>query len=109
MNKTDSTDPKEMYIEKNKVKQALDRIGIQCRNKKATAEFEIMDKDFRGYARFKDFCKFVKKHKKGKAYDEVDDPGPDSSMSSSEEVELHVRAIWKNYIDPERECVKDCY
>ena len=105
MSKTDSTDPKEMYIEKNKVKQALDRVGIQCRNKKATAEYDIMDKDFRGKVRFKDFCKFVKKHKKGKAYDEIDNPSSDSSISSSEEVEMHCRAIWKNYIDPERECV----
>ena len=69
-----------------------------------------MDKDYRGHVRFKDFCKFVKKHKKGKAYKAIDEPSsPDSSMFSSEEVDLHARAIWKNYIDPERECLVYTY
>ena len=36
-----------------------------------------MDKDFRGHVRFKDLCRFIKNHQKGKAY------GVDSSNDSS--------------------------
>ena len=61
-----------------------------------------MDKDFNNYVRFKDFCKFVKKHKKGEAYEDVD--GNDSSFSSSDVFEDTIKGFWKK-IDPERNCV----
>ena len=63
--------------------------GIDARDREANVEFEIMDKDFRGHVRFKDFCKFVKKHLQGKAYESVD--YVDSSISSSEEYEQTIR------------------
>ena len=49
--------------------------GIETKGEDGRVEFEIMDKDFRGHVRFKDLCRFVKNHQKGKAY------GVDSSMS----------------------------
>ena len=72
-----------MYITKDKVKEALETQGISPRTEDAKTEFEIMDKDFNNHVRFKDFCKFCKKHAKGKAYEDVD--GKDSSLSSSDE------------------------
>ena len=77
-----------------------------------------MDKDFNNYVRFKDFCKFVKKHKKGKAYENVatkkqrgrvevvwvKTDGNDSSFSSSDVFEDEIKGFWKE-IDPERNCV----
>ena len=64
-----------------------------------------MDKDFNNCVRFKDFCKFVKAHRLGKAYD-----GTDSSISSSDIFNDVVREMWKK-ADPERNCkipVDDC-
>ena len=64
-----------------------------------------MDPDFNNYVRFKDFCKFVKNHGKGKAYEDFD--GNDSSFSSSDVFEDVVKGFWKK-IDPERNCVVSC-
>ena len=57
-----------------------------------------MDKDFRNCVRFKDFCKFIKAYRLGKAYD-----GTDSSLSSSDIIDNGVRDMWKR-MDPERTC-----
>ena len=63
-----------------------------------------MDKDFNNYVTFKDFCKFVKKHAKGEAYDLVDLSDSSFSWSSSEAHEDNTRDYWK-IMDPERRCV----
>ena len=92
-----------MFVTRDKIVTTLLTWGIEPREPgDGMLEFEIMDKDFRNQVRFKDFCKFVKKHKKGKAYEEID--SPDSSMSSSEEVELKARETWRDIFDPERNC-----
>ena len=62
--------PKEAKLDRERVPQALEGVGIQCTGDgSGFIEFVKMDRDFRGYVRFKDFCKFIKKHRKGKAYD----------------------------------------
>ena len=95
----DPQKPKEMAITKDNVKQALENVGVKCRgNGSGYEEFCIMDKDFRNCVRFKDFCKFVKAHRRGKAYD-----GTDSSLSSSDIFDDVVRDMWKR-MDPERNC-----
>ena len=77
------------------VKPALEGVGITCRGDgSGFEEFCIMDKDFRNAVRFKDFCKFVKNHRRGKAYD-----GTDSSLSSSDIFDDVVRGMWKK-VDP---------
>ena len=57
-----------------------------------------MDRDFRDFVRFKDFCKFVKNHKKGKAYHEND-----SSLSTSDIFDDVMREMWMK-CDPDRNC-----
>ena len=57
-----------------------------------------MDRDFRNMVRFKDFCKFVKNHKKGKAYHQTD-----SSLSTSDIFEDVMRDMWIK-CDPNRDC-----
>ena len=61
-----------------------------------------MDKDYRGHVRFKDLCRFIKNHKRGKAYEKVDIK--DSSLSSSEEYDTTIRLEWEGTtgLDPER-------
>ena len=49
-----------------------------------------MDKDFHNYVRFKEFKKFVKMFKEGKAY-----TGTDSSLSSSDVFDEIARELWK--------------
>ena len=79
-------------------------MGIQCKDLSGYAEFVIMDKNFRNYVRFKDFCKFVKTHKKGKAYKTyMDSDCGDSSMSSSEVFGIMMRDLWVK-CDPQRTC-----
>ena len=81
------------------MKPALMMQGIECRGDgSGRIEFDIMDQDFRGHVRFKDFCKFVKHHEMGIAYGEKD-----SSISSSEVIDEMVREQWR-VIDPERTC-----
>ena len=95
----DRTKPKEMAITRETVKPALEGAGITCRGDgSGYEEFCIMDKDFRNCVRFKDFCKFVKAYRQGKAYD-----GTDSSLSSSDIIDNGVRDMWKR-MDPERTC-----
>ena len=62
-----------------------------------------MDKKFNGYVRFKDYCKFVKKWHKGKAYD--NDWFSDSSLSLSDFFSDNDsdRERW-HQMDPERTC-----
>ena len=57
-----------------------------------------MDRDFRNMVRFKDFCKFVKNHRKGKPYKDTD-----SSLSTSESYAQLVRDLWMQ-CDIERRC-----
>ena len=91
--------PKDMAITKENVKSALEGAGIPCRGDgSGYEEFCIMDKDFRNVVRFKEFCKFVKAHRRGKAYD-----GTDSSLSSSDIFDDVVRTMWVK-MDPERTC-----
>ena len=71
--------------------------GIECRGD-GREEFCIMDSDFRGHVRFKDFCKFVKMNRQGRAYED-----PDSSSSDSDLVDLAVKDLWQK-IDPEHTC-----
>ena len=95
----DTTKPKEMAITKENVKAALEGAGITCRgNGSGYEEFCIMDKDFHNCVRFKEFCKFVKAYRRGKAYD-----GTDSSLSSSDIFDDVVRTMWVK-MDPERSC-----
>ena len=71
--------------------------GIECiGDGSGQREYEIMDHDYRGKVRFKDFCKFVKAHEKGIAYKEK---AKDSSHSDSDIVEEVVREIWQE-LDP---------
>ena len=99
----DASEPKKMYITKDKVAQALQTLGIEPREPgDGNIEFEIMDEDFRGIVRFKDFLKFVKKHAKGKAYESLE-KYHDSTISSSDEEEQECREAWKE-MDPERNC-----
>merc|ERR1719232_299995 len=87
----DQTNPKNMSIPRESVKPALEGAGITCRGDgSGYEEFCIMDKDFRNCVRFKDFCKFVKAYRRGKAYD-----GTDSSLSSSDIFDDVVRNMWK--------------
>ena len=58
-----------------------------------------MDSEFRNHVRFKDYCKFVKAHARGKAYDESD-----SSLSSSDYLDEALKDMWRQ-MDPERLCV----
>ena len=95
----DRNKPKDMAITRETVKPALEGAGITCRGDgSGYEEFCIMDKDFRNCVRFKDFCKFVKAYRRGKAYD-----GTDSSLSSSDIFDDVVRNMWKK-MDPERTC-----
>ena len=96
----DPTWPQSMFIQKEQVKKALRGVDIDVRgDRTGYKEFCLMDKDFRNHVRFKDFCKFVKNHNKGKAYNEED-----SSLSSSDIFEDIIRDLWRE-IDPERLCV----
>jgi len=88
-----------MSITKDKVSAALLNVDIVCRGDgSGYEEFCIMDSDFRGVVRFKDFCKFVKNHKKGKAYDDSD-----SSLSTSDFFDAILKNMWIS-VDPERNC-----
>lgn len=81
------------------VPQALLNVGIRCRgNGSGYEEFTIMDKDFNNYVRFKDFCKFVKNHNKGKAYTSGDSSASDSGIFDE------IMTQWWKDIDPERRC-----
>ena len=92
-----------MFVTKDKLQTLLLTWGIEPREPgDGNLEFEIIDRDFRGHVRFKDFLKFVKRHLKGKAYDLVDNYH-DSSISSSELIEKTLRDSWRE-IDPERNC-----
>ena len=93
-----------MYITKDKLADLLTSMGIEPREDDANIEFEIIDQDYRGHIRFKDFVKFVKKNAKGKAYESVDHKYQDSSISSDSEEEQSARKEWKREIDPERSC-----
>ena len=81
--------PKESYITRQQVAQALAMNGISVEGD-GEREFLIMDADFRGHVRFKDFCKFVKNWRKGKAYQDSD-----SSASTSDMVDDVLKEQWK--------------
>ena len=93
----DNSRGKDTYILQGQVVQALAMQGIECKDD-GREEFEIMDSEFRGHVRFKDFCRFVKKHRQGKAYE-----GSDSSISDSEIIDNFLKDQWRE-IDPERTC-----
>ena len=93
------TDPKSMRIGKDQVRIVLETVQINCQGDgSGFAEFCIMDRDFRDYVRFKDFCKFVKNHKKGKPYKDTD-----SSLSTSEGYVDMCRDMWMQF-DMQRQC-----
>ena len=81
--------------------------GIECiGDGSGQREYEIMDHDYRGKVRFKDFCKFVKAHAKGIAYEEKakvanEEKAKDSShsISYSDIAEGVAREIWQE-LDP---------
>ena len=73
--------------------------GIECSGDgSGFKEYEIMDAEFRGHVRFKDFCKYVKAHEAGKNFGDKD-----SSFSSSEDMNEMIREMWKE-IDTKHIC-----
>ena len=59
-------------------------------------EFAIMDKDFNGYVRFKDFCRFVRLAKQGRVYEAKMGTLDDWSISESEELsDEDARIHWR--------------
>ena len=99
----DPSKPKDMVIMKESVPGALKAAGITCRGSgDGYEEFCIMDPEFRNCVRFKDFSKFIKAHKKGKAYGERPYSSL-SSFSSSDANDVIAVDNWKK-IDPQRKC-----
>ena len=98
--KGDPSEPKSMYLETPwQLVNALSCLDITCRGEgDGKLEFGIIDDNFRGHIRFKDFCKFVKNHRKGIAYEDSD-----SSASTEEVFEEVVKEIWRE-MDPDRKC-----
>ena len=94
----DIQDPKSMYLKTiDQLVGALNAVDIACKSD-GREEFDIIDSEFRGHIRFKDFCKFVKNHKKGQAYEDQD-----SSASTSDLEDVAIKEMWRD-MDPERNC-----
>ena len=90
---------KKMYIHQESIPMALEIVGIATKGDgSGKEELAIMDENFKGHVQFKNFCKYVKNHKKGKPCKE-----PDSSASTSEIFDDVMREYW-NEMDPDRTC-----
>ncbi len=83
-------EPKKMYITPDQLVTALTNVGCQCKGDgKGMIELDIIDKNYKMIIEFKAFIKFVKKYRKGDAYE-------DSSCSStSEAFEEYYRAEYR--------------
>ena len=67
--KGNPNEPKDCYIEKDKVLGALALVGMQpIGDGTGFTEYEFMDWDYKGKVSFKAYCKWVKKAQVGEAY-----------------------------------------
>ena len=89
---------KKFWIEMHQVPQVLANVGCQVVSD-GSAELHIMDPDYRGIIRYKEFHKYVKKWKKGALFEDSD-----SSYSESDCEDQVIRDEWKK-LDTRHACV----